>query len=233
MKKYWKSIAFCICLLIAIIVGVRGCEIKTPEDKEANSILSEKNNEEIAEDENKENIDEEVKNKQEETTSNNEVRSNETISSSNETKSTSNGEENTSSKPPVLVEKDTKEQVTLSITYDTILNNMDKLNSSKKDYIKDGVVYKATKVDIKKGETVLDLLKRVASYNRIHIDINSGYIRGVNNIYERDCGELSGWMYSVNGKFPNYGAGEYKLNAGDVVEIKYTCDLGKDIGGGQ
>ena len=233
MKKYWKSIVFCICLLIAIIVGVKGCEVETPAEKQANSTLIEENNEEIAEVENKENVNEEVKNNQEETISNNEVKPNETVSLPNDTSSVSKSEKNTSSEVPTVVEKETKEYATLSITYDTILNNMDKLNSSKKDYIKNGVVYKATKVEIKNGETVLDILKRVASYNRISVDINSGYIKGINNIYERDCGELSGWMYSVNGKFPNYGAGDYKLNAGELVEIKYTCDLGKDIGGGQ
>ena len=40
------------------------------------------------------------------------------------------------------------------------------------------------------------------------------------------------WMYKVNDWFPNYGCSRYQLQNGDVVEWEYTCELGKDIGGG-
>ena len=61
---------------------------------------------------------------------------------------------------------------------------------------------------------------------------NSAYVEGINNLYEFDVGSLSGWMYSVNGWFPNYGCSRYALQNGDVVEWVYTCDLGYDVGGG-
>lgn len=32
---------------------------------------------------------------------------------------------------------------------------------------------------------------------------NSAYIEGIGNLYEFDCGNLSGWMYSVNGVWPD------------------------------
>jgi hypothetical protein len=60
---------------------------------------------------------------------------------------------------------------------------------------------------------------------------NSAYIMGINNLYEFDAGELSGWMYKANGEFPNYGCSRYQLKPGDVIEWIYTCDLGRDIGG--
>ena len=60
---------------------------------------------------------------------------------------------------------------------------------------------------------------------------NSAYIEGIHNLYEFDCGNLSGWMYRVNGWYPNYGCSRYQLENGDVVEWRFTCDLGKDIGG--
>ena len=44
-------------------------------------------------------------------------------------------------------------------------------------------------------------LHRICKYSMY----NSVYIEGINNLYEFDCGELSGWMYKVNGWFPNYG----------------------------
>ena len=56
------------------------------------------------------------------------------------------------------------------------------------------------------------------------------FIRGINHLYDRACGELSGWMYKVNGEFPGKGCGAYKLENGDVIEWVYTCDLGKDVG---
>lgn len=40
---------------------------------------------------------------------------------------------------------------------------------------------------------------------------NSAYIEGINNLYEFDCGSLSGWMYKVNEWFPNYGCSRYVL----------------------
>jgi len=37
-------------------------------------------------------------------------------------------------------------------------------------------------------------------------------------------------MYSVNGVFPSYGCSQYVLQAGDVIQWHYTCDLGADLG---
>ena len=59
----------------------------------------------------------------------------------------------------------------------------------------------------------------------------SAYIEGIHNLYEFDVGELSGWMYSVNGRFPNYGCSQSILQDGDVVCWVYTCDYGADVGG--
>lgn len=57
------------------------------------------------------------------------------------------------------------------------------------------------------------------------------------NIYHTDSlGEYdftqgSGWMYSVNGVYPNYSLSECYLQDGDVVRLRYTLAYGKDIGG--
>ena len=82
---------------------------------------------------------------------------------------------------------------------------------------------------------MFDILKRETQKNNIHMEFsftplyNSSYIEGIANIYEFDCGELSGWMYSVNGWFPNYGISRYKVSDGDSIEFHYTCDLGADL----
>ena len=51
------------------------------------------------------------------------------------------------------------------------------------------------------------------------------YIRGINNVYEFDFGELSGWIYLVNGKQPPVGAGNYIPKDTDVIEWIYTLDI--------
>lgn len=59
---------------------------------------------------------------------------------------------------------------------------------------------------------------------------NSVYVEGINHLYEFSAGELSGWMYKVNGVYPNYGCSQYVLKDGDVIEWNYTVDLGRDLG---
>ena len=61
---------------------------------------------------------------------------------------------------------------------------------------------------------------------------NSAYIEGIGNLYEFDCGAESGWMYAVNGWFPNYGCSQYALQDGDTGTWVYTCELGRDVGSG-
>lgn len=136
-------------------------------------------------------------------------------------------------------ENDKELYCTLSVRCDTILDNMSALNPEKVSIIPaDGVVLSERQVEFFEGETVFNLLKRELKKNKIHMEFantpayNSAYIEGIANIYEYDCGELSGWMYRVNGQFPNYGCSQYKLSSGDKVEWLYTCDLGADIGGG-
>ena len=137
------------------------------------------------------------------------------------------------------VDESNKLTCTISIRCDTILNNMDLFDQDKLGILpRDGVILAATTVSFSEGESVFDVLKRVTRDQRIQMEFeftpafNSAYIEGIHNLYEFDCGELSGWMYKVNGWFPNYGCSRYQLKQGDVIEWVYTCDLGKDVGGG-
>ncbi len=125
-----------------------------------------------------------------------------------------------------------------SISCATVLDNMDKLHKSKKDIIPDdGWILKPVTVTFNEGESVFDVLKQVCKDNKIQLEFsftpiyNSSYIEGINNLYEFDCGSLSGWMYEVNEWFPNYGCSRYEVKNGDVIEWHYTCNLGEDVGG--
>lgn len=126
---------------------------------------------------------------------------------------------------------------TLSVSCSTILDNINNLDKEKIELVpEDGVIFKATEVIFYEGESVFNVLQREMKKNKIHMEFvntpiyNSAYIEGINNLYEFDCGELSGWMYKVNGWFPNYGCSRYQLKEGDVIEWVYTCDLGRDVG---
>lgn len=127
---------------------------------------------------------------------------------------------------------------TISISCQTILDSIDKLDPEKLEIIpEDGYILAPTEAKFYGGESVFNLLRRVCKENRIHMEFantpiyGTAYIEGIGNIYEFDCGELSGWMYRVNDWFPNYGCSRYSLCEGDIIEFVYTCDLGKDVGG--
>lgn len=126
---------------------------------------------------------------------------------------------------------------TFSIECSTILNNLSMLDPDKLEAVPSGgVILAKTTVTFYEGESVFDVLQRVCKEKGIHMEsswtpiYNSAYIEGIHNLYEFDCGELSGWMYRVNGWYPNYGCSRYQLKDGDVVEWRYTCDLGNDVG---
>ena len=140
---------------------------------------------------------------------------------------------------PEETKPDTSRQATctISISCAPILNNMDKCDESKRGLVPaDGVILPAVTVTFSPGESVFDVLQRVCRAQGIHMEstwtpaYNSAYIEGIGNLYEFDCGELSGWMYSVNGVWPDYGCSGYTLHDGDTVVWSYTCDLGRDVG---
>lgn len=126
----------------------------------------------------------------------------------------------------------------LEVRCDTILANLEQLDPAKQSIIPtSGVIYSNSQVSFSEGESVLDVLLRELRSAGIPMEYVStpgaggAYIEGIANIYELDCGSLSGWMYRVNGAFPNYSCSEYILSNGDRISLLYTCDLGADIGG--
>ena len=149
-------------------------------------------------------------------------------------------EPDSSAKPdetPKPAEKPTY-SCTIEIRCDTILNNMQDLRPGLDVYVPDsGTILPTTTVTFTEGETVFDVLKRICDARGIQIEYSytpmygSYYVEGINNLYEFDCGQQSGWMYKVNGWFPIYGCSSYKLEAGDTIVWAYTCKgLGTDVG---
>ena len=126
---------------------------------------------------------------------------------------------------------------TLTIECHTLLDNMDNVKESKQKYVPaSGVILKKTKVTFTEGETVYDILKRTCKKAGVQLEVSysggygSYYVEGIGHLYEFDCGRESGWVYSVNGKQPNYGCSSCVVQKGDNIVWSYTCSgMGKDV----
>lgn len=133
--------------------------------------------------------------------------------------------------------KDNNIYCTFSISCKTILDNISDLDPEKIELVPtNGWIIRPTKIKFNDGESAYDVLQGVCKKYKIHMEsswtpiFNSAYVEGINNLYEFDCGDNSGWILRVNDWFPNYGCSRYQLKNGDTVEWLYTCDSGKDVG---
>ena len=133
---------------------------------------------------------------------------------------------------PEETKPDTSQQATctVSISCATILNNMDKCDEAKRALIPaDGTILAASTVTFSPGESVFDVLQRVCRENRIQMEskwtplYESAYIQGIHNLYEFDVGSGSGWMYSVNDWYPNYGCSRYTVQPGLSLRSGTGC----------
>ena len=78
-------------------------------------------------------------------------------------------------------------------------------------------------VDIEPGDTVYDVL---VATGITFSERNGNYIDSIGGIAEKQCGATSGWMYSVDGKFPGKSAMKYTLEGGESVRWAYTVTMG-------
>lgn len=140
-----------------------------------------------------------------------------------------------------IIQEEPKKYVTISIRVDTLLNNEELLDSSlnSTQFVPaNGTVLPTVKYELNDNESVFDILVRATREHKIHMEYQGAnennfgtvYIEGINHLYEFSAGPLSGWMFSVNGTYPNYGASKVILEDGDHIEWNYTVDLGRDLG---
>ena len=122
----------------------------------------------------------------------------------------------------------------ISITCKTAIESGELSDSMLSVLPEDGTVLKDYEIYYEDGATVFEILAATVKENKIHMEYTGTakipYIEGIANLYEFDCGPLSGWMYQVNGWFPSFNLGQYKVERGDRIELIYTCDLGDDVG---
>lgn len=118
--------------------------------------------------------------------------------------------------------------VTLTIRCDAALRHPDAANLPA-----DGVILPPTEMPIAPGDTVHTLLTEAARAFGIHLE-SSGpdgmrYVQGVANLYEFSLGDLSGWLYRVNGESPSLSCDQYAPSPGDRIEWLYTLEMGGDL----
>ncbi len=126
--------------------------------------------------------------------------------------------------------------VTVSVSCETVLSNMDKINEKINPISvipDDGMIIAKTETGLSRGDSAFDALASAAREKRVRVDyigsVYGLYITAIGNIYEYGFGENSGWVYRVNGEVPDKSCGEYVLSDGDFLEFLYTCDLGRDL----
>lgn len=131
---------------------------------------------------------------------------------------------------PVPTTEAAKNECVLQITCSAVLEHMDKLKDSAKKMVPaDGIILTGT-YSFTEGDTAFDVLKKACAERNILIDyvftpgFSTYYVKGINQLYEFDCGDESGWMYTVNGKKPDYGCSQYEVKKNDDIVFYYTCE---------
>ena len=136
----------------------------------------------------------------------------------------------------------------VTIDCKNIKNNLSSLKKGKKAFVpQSGYILKDARVPFEEGESAFDALKRAFKENvctdnceycqkgGIQLEFSftpaykSYYVEGIHQLYEKDCGSFSGWMFSVNGKFSDVSSSEYLLKAGDKVTFAFTVSMGDDL----
>ncbi len=119
--------------------------------------------------------------------------------------------------------------VTVSVDCGEVLSHMDSIDPAinpPEVIPEDGVILYPCTVSLPEGGSALDALIAAAREDRVQVDYRGtsygAYIGGIGHVYEFGFGAMSGWLYRVNGEYPQCSAGAYTLSEGDVVEFVYT-----------
>lgn len=127
---------------------------------------------------------------------------------------------------------DDGEYITCNVSIDctSVRDKLDLLKPSVRKHIPaSGIILKESKIKVKKDANAYDVLVTACKLNKIVYDAeyskvySSTYVKGIGYLYEKMAGDMSGWLYLVNGKTANVGASRYMVNEGDTISWTYTC----------
>jgi hypothetical protein len=95
-----------------------------------------------------------------------------------------------------------------------------------------GVILPKTKVTLSEGDTVLDVLLKVAKKKNLLVEHSGSgamaYLEGIDNIYEFDYGPKSGWEFKLNDAKISKSSGIVKVKKDDQIEWVYSEDFTED-----
>lgn len=118
----------------------------------------------------------------------------------------------------------------ITIRCDSLLKHWDDLSDSVKNKVPDnGFILEKTEVKMTSSDTAFSILQKVCKAKNIALDaehdniFSTEYVRGIGHLYEKEAGDMSGWLYRVNDKLLSRGSSAYQLHAGDYIEWVYTC----------
>lgn len=107
-------------------------------------------------------------------------------------------------------------------------------NQVAKQVSQEGVILAAAPTTVSEGESVLDALQRACDAAGVLIAVSGSgdgaYVTTIHSLSGGDCGDMSGWLYSVNGEFAAESCGALQVREGDAILFVYTVDGGADIG---
>ena len=117
---------------------------------------------------------------------------------------------------------------TITVECKNIHKHMSQLKSGHERYVpNDGYIIHAESHTVDRGSTAYDVLKLACNAHGIRLTARNTsygvYVVGINNLDEKDCGGVSGWMYKVNGTAPLTSCGKYKMDSGDNLVFYYVC----------
>ena len=115
--------------------------------------------------------------------------------------------------------------VTFSLYGDSRHGNIDTPHTYQKNKEELEVWIDEVTYTVPKESTVLDVLEKAFDDNGIpYTNADGNYISRINGLAEFDNGALSGWLFMINGRYPDKGVAGQTLNDGDEIILHYTDD---------
>lgn len=151
------------------------------------------------------------------------------------TRSTVNQKPQTSKPQATTVVKTTQPQTNKNDGKITVSISVDCKTAVKEGYdiakeISDGgVILSSKSITVKEGSSVFDVLKSTGLIIGAQSTAMGTYVYSINSLAEKDCGNTSGWIYFVDGKYATTSCSKYILKGGEKISWRYTCNNGKDL----
>ena len=83
--------------------------------------------------------------------------------------------------------------------------------------------------DLPEGTTAMDVFRQVLAANGYSYEAKGSYVQAVikpdgTKVAEFSKGPNSGWVFRVNGEFPDVAMQDYQISDGDVIEVLFTAN---------